>query len=142
MRTLRAEAMKAKVAAVDKCKDCAKTFQAMREVRDFDVQRHKLVVDNHKGDRIMDDIEAAEFVRTHFVRQFSDEKRSPVSAHESLPHPLDDPIKLGEIDSAIRKLRNGRAVGVDNLSAELLKYGSLISRRIIADVINKAIANG
>jgi hypothetical protein len=46
---------------------CNATFQAIREVKDFGKKKEKLIVNNDQGERIMDDVEAAEYVRTYFV---------------------------------------------------------------------------
>ncbi len=87
VRNLRMEALKDKVSAVDRCKDSAKTFQAIREVKDFGKKKEKLVVNNDHGERIMDDVKAAEYVRTYFVSQFSDVNRLPLEAHQPSPQP-------------------------------------------------------
>ena len=117
------EAIKDKVSAVERCKDSAKTFQAIREVKEFDKKKEKLIVNNDQGERIIDDIDAAEYVRTCFVSQFSDENRVSSEAHQTSPKSLEKPIESSEVDAAIRKLKNQKAVGLDNLCAELLKHG-------------------
>ena len=59
-----------------------------KEVKDFGKKKGKLIVNNDHGERIMDDVEAAEYVRTYFVSQFSDVNRSPLEAHQPSPQPL------------------------------------------------------
>ena len=144
LRDLRMEALKEKVSAVEGCKDSAKTFQAIREVKDFGKKKEKLIVNNDQGERIMDDVETAEYVRTYFVSQFSDVSRSPLEAHAPTisPQPLEKPIESSEVNAAIRKLKKRRAIGLDNLCAELLKHGPPELSDILADIYNKAMARG
>ena len=66
----------------------------------------------------------------------------PLEAHPPDPQPLHTPIQPSEVGAAIKKLKNGRAVGLDNLCAELLKNGPSELPGIIADVFNKALALG
>ena len=42
----------------------------------------------------------------------------------------------------MKKLKNRRAVGLDGLNAELLKYGPPVMYSIIAMLLNKAMAHG
>ena len=142
VKQLRTEAIEAKVAAVDKCKDSAKMFQAIREVQEFGKARQKLVVHNEQGDRIIDDKEVAEYVKAHFVTQFIDVRMPPLDDNTSEPRPLLCQIKPSEVDRATRKLKNGRAVGLDNLCAELVKHGPPELPSMLADVLNKALALG
>ena len=140
VRNLRMLMIQEKVAVIDQCKDSAKQFEAIRIVRDLGKTRQKLVVHNTDGERIMDDTEAAEYVRAHFVTQFSNVNKPPLEPHPPNPQPLSYPILPSEVDKAIRKLKNRRAVGLDGLCAELLKNAPPEIHSIIAYVLKKAIA--
>ena len=86
--------------------------------------------------------EAAEFVKAHFVSLFSDVQRSPVEAHPANPRCLSNPISSSEVETATKRLKNRRAVGLDGLCAELLKNGPPEIYGIIANVLNKAMELG
>ena len=88
IKNLRMEEIKEKVVSIEKLKDSAKTFQALRELRNMDQKRKKLIVNNEKGEQFMDDKEAAEYVRNNFASQFSDVTIPPFETHVSNPQPL------------------------------------------------------
>ena len=117
-------------------------FQAIKEVKEFGEKREKLFVNGENGDRIMDQAEAADFVRNYFVKQFSDVTRDPIEAHETKGKPLEKPISASEVASAIKKMNNRRAVGLDNLCAEMLKNGPPELPSLLADIYNLSMANG
>ena len=142
VRELRTKALQELVNDVEKHKDDAKTFKALEAVKQFGKAKQKLLVKDDKGDRILDDKEAAEYVRLHFVSQFSDVRKPPLDAHPNGPRPLQREIKPSEVGTAINKLKNRKAVGLDSLSAELVKNGPPELASIIADVFNKAISLG
>ena len=81
-------------------------------------------------------------MKAHFVAQFNDIRMPPIEAHPPNPQPLLRPIQPSEVGTAIRKLKNGRAVGLDNLCAELLKHAPPQMPSMLADVFNKAFALG
>jgi hypothetical protein len=96
-------------------------------------------VKNHQGDRTMDETEAAEF------GQYIYTSRCPIEAHApQVPTTADmpNPTQQAEDDTAIKKLKNRKAMSLDRLCAELLKSGPVALSMIIADVINKVMANG
>lgn len=142
MKQLRQEMIQEKVAAVDKCKDSARQFEALRIVRQIDQKRQQLKVNNAEGEQIIDKTEAAEYVRLHFQAQFYDVSRPTLDANTPTPQPLKTAITPSEVDRAMKKLKNRRAVGLDGLCAELLKNGPPETASIIANVLNKAMANG
>ena len=86
--------------------------------------------------------EAAEYVRSYFVSQFSDANKSPLEAHPPDPKPLAYSITTAEVKEAVKKLKNRRAVGLDGLSAELLKNGPPEMYTVIAKLLNTAMAQG
>lgn len=52
-----------------------------------------------------------------------------------------DEIKLEEVESAIRKLKNGKAPGTDNIKAELIKYMGNAGNLLLHEIINEAWRN-
>ncbi len=94
---LRMKMIEEKVAEIDKCKDSARQFAAIKIVKEINQKRQKLVVNNEEGERIMDDEAAAEYVRKHFISQFSDINKPPLEAHPTDPRPLNTPIQPAEV---------------------------------------------
>ena len=81
-------------------------------------------------------------MKAHFVSLISDVQRSPVEAHPANPRCLSNPISSSEVETATKRLKNRRAVGLDGLCAELLKNGPPEIYGIIANVLNKAMELG
>jgi exonuclease III len=50
---------------------------------------------------------------------------------------LANPIKVGEMQTAMERLRNGRSVGPDGIPGELLKYGGVPVAEAARDAVNK-----
>ena len=121
MKELREDMIKQKVERVQARKDNGKMYGALEELREVGEPRQKLFVNDSKGNRIFDDIEAAEYVRNHIISQFSDVSKPNIEAHEGEPRPLDKPIFPSEVSRAINKLKNRKAVGLDGICAELVK---------------------
>jgi len=141
-KMLTAKTLEAKVREISTCKDNAKMFQAIKMARDHGIPRQKLFVNDAKGERITNEIKAADFVRKHFVSQFSDVHKVTIEAHPESPRPLQKPIEDWQVKAAIKKLKNRRAVGLDGICAELVKNGPDVIHGIIATIINKAMETG
>ena len=144
IKALNMNEIESKVAAVDKLKDTAKQFEAIRFVRELESGKikKKLVVNDADDNRIMNDVKAAECVRSHFISQFSNAQKPPIEAQVGQPTPLQSPIKAEEVCVAIKKLKNRKAIGLDGLCAELVKSAPPEIYDTIADVLNKAISYG
>ena len=64
-----------------------------------------------------------------------------ISAFTGEPRPLKDPITESEVEHAINRLNNNIASGSDELPGELLKHGSTVIAKPIADIFNRAITD-
>ncbi|KAJ8554763.1 hypothetical protein ON010_g9719 [Phytophthora cinnamomi] len=79
----------------------------------------------------------------HFKNQFHSPQRRAITP-DCNPRPLTYPIRVDEVDAAFCRLNNGRASGPDDISAELLKYGSSVlappptSLRLSTTALHKA----
>lgn len=47
-----------------------------------------------------------------------------------------------EVRNALRKMKNNKSGGYDNIKAELLKYGDPVLHEEVAEIINNTINNG
>jgi len=107
MKLLRMQMIEEKVAIKDRCKDNAKQFEAIRILKEIDQKKQPIRVNNEAGERIMNDQEAAEYVRSYFVTQFSDVSKPSLEAHPpGTRWDLAEPIKASEVQRAVKKLRN------------------------------------
>ena len=113
----------------------------MRSIRD-DTQYKKLIVNNDNGDRIVNSKEIVEYVKNYFQTLFYDKTQPDVE--EAFPHvatPLHKPITAFEVQTAIRKLKNGRAVGLDGINSELLKCAPEMIADLLAGILNGSLAH-
>ena len=55
---------------------------------------------------------------------------------------MDSPLTTEEVEKAIKKLKNNKAAGIDNLAAEQLKYGPSMITKIIAYILNTTAETG
>ena len=141
VKTLRSEEIREKVEYLNTLKDCAKQFEAIKMISGSQLRKTaKLIVHDDKGKNICDDQEAATFVRTHFESLFSCRSMQPIPAFENQAKPLDNPISSGEVFEAIKKLKNGKACGLDGIAAELLKAGPPELADLLANVINRSLS--
>jgi hypothetical protein len=54
---------------------------------------------------------------------------------------LEEPITTEEVQAAVKKLRNGRACGKDQIHGELIKYAGIMTHQSIAAIINGIFLN-
>ena len=55
---------------------------------------------------------------------------------------MEKPFTVDEISKAVKKLKNGKNVGVDEIKAEMLKYGPKIIHQKIAEIFNDMARTG
>ena len=125
-------------AEIESLKDSAQMFQAVREL--IRGKPKALIVKNSANETIADPKEAAETIVKHFSNLFFDPQIEEVI--ESDKKPLDKPITTTEVAQALKKIRNGRAVGPDGIPGELLKYGPVTLHASIANIFNQMFEEG
>ncbi len=86
--------------------------------------------------------QAAETVAKYFSNLFFDPQIEEVNSTEVEKKPLNKPITITEVTQALKKMRNGRAVGPDGIPGELLKYGPETLHASIADILNQMFEEG
>lgn len=125
-------------AEIESLKDSAQMFQAVREL--IRGKPKALIVKNSSNETIADPKEAAETIAKHFSNLFFDPQIEEVT--ESEKKPLNKPITTTEVAQALKKIRNGRAVGPDGIPGELLKYGPVTLHASIANIFNQMFEEG
>ena len=123
-----------KAREIENQKDGAQMFHAVHLL-----QRKKqspIVVNDASGKLVLRPMESASIIRNHFSAAFADSTCAPLHQEKK---PLGIPISEVEVRSAARRLNNGRAIGPDDLPAELIKYGPAPLHRHLADLYTRAI---
>ena len=92
-----------------------------------------LLVKTGTGTLTANAAEQCKLIAAHFKEQFF-KNVEPIQA--SNPQAMRKPFTRDEISQAIKKLRNNRSSGIDNVAAELLKYGPEILSDEIALIYN------
>ena len=64
-------------------------------------------------------------LRGHFEKHFNDDDVSSLNQFDGQLRKLNKEISIEEVTASISKLNNNKTPGIDNLSAEMVKYGPL-----------------
>ncbi len=98
-------------------------------------------IHDDQGRTIQDQEEYGKHVSDFFTEQFQGDVKQGLSAFTGEPRPLNEPITESEVQHAMNRLNNNRASGSDELPGELLKYGSNVIAKPIANIFNRAITD-
>ena len=101
--------------------DTKRKFEATRALAAGDKQTEPISVFNAEEQLVGNDEEKAYIVRDWFLQHYTSSD-SPLEPFTGPPRPLQTPITCGEVKYAASKLKNGNAVGPDQIPNELLKY--------------------
>ena len=94
-----------------------------------------------QGRTIQDQEEYGKHVSDFFSEQFQGDVKQGITAFTGEPRPLKYPITASEVEHAMNRRNNNRASGSDELPGELLKHGSNVIAKPIADIFNRAITD-
>ena len=112
--------------------DSRKMFSVIKELY-REKPKTPLLVKTGNGTLTANAAEQCKLIAAHFKEQFF-KNVEPIQA--SNPQAMRKPFTRDEISQAIKKLRNNRSSGLDNVTAELLKYGPEILSDEIALIYN------
>ncbi|OWZ24155.1 RxLR effector protein [Phytophthora megakarya] len=99
--------------------DSARMYHAVRDLNRTRLQ--PLLLLDQEGKYILHQRKTNSLVKAHFKEQFNDPRRSTVSS-DCERRALTCPITAVEVETSLRRLKNGRASGPDDIPAEPLKY--------------------
>ena len=100
--------------------DTRKMFEAVRLLSDSK-KTAPVAVFNENNALSGNDTDKAEIVRAFFQQHYTGPEL-PLNAFMGDPRPLNNPITSTEVQLAAQRLKNGKAVGPDEIPNELLKY--------------------
>lgn len=114
---------------VQEAKDNAQFFLATKQLRTW--KRPRLIVHDEQGREVKQDKEKAKIIAEHFRQVFQGgHNKQTLTPFAGPPRALIMPISTPETTDAIKKLKNRRAVGYDQIPAELMKASSFAAQAL------------
>ena len=107
----------------------------------YHTQYRQPTIHDDQGRAIQDQETYGKHVSDFFSEQFQGDVKQGITAFTVEPRPLQYPITASEVEHAMNRLNNLRASGSDELPGELLKHGSNVIAKPIADIFNRAITD-
>ena len=114
-------------------------FKSVRHL--YRTQYRQPTIHDDQGRAIQDQETYGKHVADFFSEQFQGDVKQGIAAFTGEPSPLQYPITALEVEHAMNRLNNNRASGSDELPGELLKHGSNVIAKPIADIFNRAITD-
>ena len=124
---------------IERLHDGAKMFKSVRLL--YRTQYRQPTIHDDQGRAIQDQETYGKHVSDFFSEQFQGDVKQGITAFTGEPRPLQYPITASEVEHAMNRLNNNRASGSDELPGELLKHGSNVIAKPIADIFNRAITD-
>ena len=84
--------------------------------------------------------EQANIIKKHFQDMLAPNNASLTK--EYIPRQMTRPFTTEEITKAVKKMKNGKSAGVDNLNSEYIKYAPEIIHSEIASIFNEMAQTG
>ena len=128
----------AQVAEIEEVKNDAQMFRAVQALRCVD--RSPLVITDNDGKFVSTAQEKANEASQFFRMQFLCENKPKMEAFTGPPSPLNSPITVDEVATAINKLRCNRATGPDGVPAECFKFSGRHTAEKMAKIFNDVFA--
>lgn len=119
-------------------KDSNRMYHAVRALRQTEPKKNILV--NGEDGLTTNVEEQLEIITDFFKATFSKDNVSEIDNIE--PAEMAIPFSASEIETAAKCLKNNKSPGIDNMNAELLKYGPEEVYQEIADIFNRIAETG
>ena len=128
------------VEAIENTKDSSfKMYQAIK--LSLRQPKTKLILKDVETGEICKDAEkCGKKIISHFQGQFFNAER--ISKFNCIQKPLERPILAEEFRKAFSRMTNGKAAGIDNIPAELLKYSGKMLSELTARLFNDVFGKG
>ena len=135
LKQLKCEEADNLVRTISSTDESRRMFEAVRLLTGSKPNR-PITVHNDEGHCIATDSEKAEKIKSWFQNHFTGNE-DPLKPFEGEPRALDTIISPQEVHTAIRKLKNNRASGPDNIPNEILRYADMPFCHEFANIINQ-----
>ena len=113
-------------------------FNAVRELNK--TRNGDIVVENSEGNILHNSKQKVEEITKYFEGIFKQEDTKEIP--KLIPQELKNPITCPEVKEAVKKLKNNKSPGCDNIPAELIKNSPEIVHNQIAEILNEAAKTG
>ena len=127
---------------LENCKDNTHRYhQVMRRLKRRKPKK-SIIVHDKDGQAVASESGKVEEITKYFEQVFKQELDSLEEMPLNVPEKMDPPFTGEEIEKAVKKLKNNRSPGIDNINAELIKYGPKELTNLIAKVYNATAETG
>ena len=118
--------------------DSTRMFSAIKQIQKFKPKK-KLLIKTKEGSLTANEQHQAKLIAEHFKSQFNKEGIEQIRVP---PKAMRNPFTADEIRKAVKKLKNGKSAGIDELKAELLKHSPDAVMEKISNLINNIAVTG
>ena len=120
--------------------DSTKMFKVLRKIN-RNKPKEKLFI--KQNENIMTDVDEVTLEITNYFKQLFNTKDLSTQNQIFIPPcKMEKPFTTEEVEKAVRKLKNNKSAGSDEIQAELLKNSPKIIFQNIADIYNKLATTG
>ena len=135
IKQLKCDAADHLVRTISSTDESRRMFEAVRNLTNSKPAR-PITVHNVDGHVIAGDEEKAEVVKSWFEQHYTGDEPA-LEPFEGVARPLNVPISTTEVELAIKRLKNNRATGPDEIPNELLKYAGTSFCIAFSRIINQ-----
>ena len=107
-------------------------YKAVKQLK-IQEPKKRILVDGEDG-QVTDEKEQVQIISDFFEKMFRSEEAEEMP--KIPPQEMKIPFTGEEVRKAVKSLKNNKSPGVDNLKAEMLKYGPSILGEGIAEIYN------
>ena len=125
-----------KVSQLDHMEDASKMYKSVKILQQNPFTNPYVYDENKKC--VTKPSEIYKIVRDHFEKHFNDDDASSIKPYDGQPRKLNKEISIEEVTASINKLNNNKTPGIDNISAEMIKYGPVTLFEAIKEILNEA----
>ena len=94
-------------------------------------------VEDSSGKLVINPNQTLEIVADFFKEKFQNKDLASIASFQGIPRKLNKPFTSEEVRKSLESLKNNRAPGGDEISGELLKYGTPLLHKSIANILNR-----
>ena len=125
-----------KVSLLDQIEDDSKMYKSVKVLQQRSFTNPYVHDENKKF--ITKPSEIYKVVREHFKEHFYNKDVTSIKPYDGQARKLNKEMSLEEVTVGINKLNNNKASGIDNISAEVVKYGPVALHEAIKKLFNEA----